>query len=73
MWIEHKKYDGATVGCPVIVTVLTVVGLDLQHNIAEDITDNWAKQRQDNDNDDSDQDKDESVLDEALAFFTRYE
>jgi len=50
--------------------MIAVVGLDLHHNIAEDVADNRAKQRQDNDNDYSDQDKDESVLYKTLAFFT---
>jgi hypothetical protein len=50
--------------------MIAVVELDLIYNVAEDVADDRAKQSQDNDNNDSDQDKDESVLYEALAFFT---
>jgi hypothetical protein len=53
--------------------MIAVVELNLHHNVAEDVADNRAKQCQDDDNDDSDQDKDESVLYEALAFFTGHE
>ena len=44
-------------------------GTKSTENVAEDLTDSWAKQGQDDDNDNCDQDQDQSVFYETLAFF----
>jgi hypothetical protein len=46
-----------------------IIKLHIANNIAEDVTNNRAKQQQNSDNNDSDQNKNKSVFYQTLTFF----